>query len=348
MTAAILIFLPSKERFKVQDEFALIRSWLSRRPTPDRHIEVDIGDDAAVVQPLSGNSMVLTCDTMVETVHFRRDTLSFKEIGRKLLAVNASDINAMGGVPVYALISASVPDGWQEDELLQIYEGLYAYAEEIKVALIGGDTTRTDGPLTLTLTLTGEVEKGRALRRSAAKPGDILFVTGTLGDSAAGLDLLLKNRAASDGEKLLIEAHRRPDPPLQIGPWLSDSPFYSRVSLNDISDGLAREAWEIAEASGVKIVIEEDKIPLSPALLSYAESSGQDPYQWVWSGGEDFQLLGTVPFQHWEAFEWEAKRRNWKIAAIGQVESGEPGVEKIVDKQRLKVEKSGYNHFANR
>ena len=118
----------------MQDEFALIRSWLSRRPTPDRHIEVDIGDDAAVVQPLSGNSMVLTCDTMVETVHFRRDTLSFKEIGRKLLAVNASDINAMGGVPVYALISASVPDGWQEDELLQIYEGLYAYAEEIKVA----------------------------------------------------------------------------------------------------------------------------------------------------------------------------------------------------------------------
>ena len=332
----------------VQDEFALIRSWLSRRPSPDRHIEVDIGDDAAVVQPLSGNSTVLTCDTMVETIHFRRDTLSLQEIGRKLLAANASDINAMGGVSVYALVSVSMPDRWQEAELLSIYEGLYEYAEEIKVTLIGGDTTYTTGPLTLTLTLMGEVEKGRAIRRSVAKPGDVLFVTGTLGDSAAGLDLLLKKSPVSDGEKHLIAAHKRPNPPLPIGPWLSDSPFYNQVSLNDISDGLAQEAWEIAEASGVRIVIEEEKIPLSSVLLSYARKSGQNPYDWVWSGGEDFQLLGTIPPHHWEAFEWEAKRRNWKITAIGQVESGEPCVEKIVNKRRLKVEKAGYNHFANR
>ncbi|MGA8943267.1 MAG: thiamine-phosphate kinase [Thermoactinomyces sp.] len=332
----------------MQDEFSLIRSWLSKRPTPNRHIEVDVGDDAAVVQPLAGNSIVLTCDTMVETVHFKRETLSLQEIGRKLLAVNASDINAMGGTPVYALISVSIPDDWQETELMQLYEGLYQYAEEIQVALIGGDTTYTPGPLTLSLTLAGEVEKGRALRRSAAKPGDLLFVTGTLGNSAAGLDILMKAEPANEWENILVQAHRYPDPPLPIGAWLSSSPYCTQISLDDISDGLAQEAWEIAEASGVSLVIEEEKIPLSPALLKYAEETGQDPFAWAWGGGEDFQLLGTIPPAGWEAFMWEAKRRNWRITCIGKVESGGPSVEKIVDDQRLEVDKVGYNHFANR
>ncbi len=332
----------------MQDEFSSIRSWLSKRPTPNRHIEVDVGDDAAVVQPLAGNSMVLTCDTMVETVHFKRETLSLQEIGRKLLAVNASDINAMGGIPVYALISVSVSDDWRESELMHIYEGLYQYAEEIQVTLIGGDTTYTPGPLTLSLTLAGEVEKGHALQRSAAKPGDLLFVTGTLGDSAAGLDILLKTEPANEWEKMLVQAHRHPDLPLQIGSWLSGSPYYTQISLDDISDGLAQEAWEIAEASGVSIVIEEEKIPLSPALLQYAEKTGQNPFAWAWAGGEDFQLLGTIPPAGWEAFMWEAKRRNWRIACIGKVESGGPSVEKIVDEQRIKVSRAGYNHFANR
>ncbi|MBA4603566.1 thiamine-phosphate kinase [Thermoactinomyces mirandus] len=332
----------------MQDEFSLIRSWLSRRPSPNRHIEVDVGDDAAVVQSLTGNSTVLACDTMVETVHFKRETLPLKEIGRKLLAVNASDINAMGATPVYALICVSAPDHWQEAELMQIYEGLYQYAEEIQVTLIGGDTTYTPGPLTLSLTLAGEVEKGHALRRSAAKPGDLLFVTGTLGDSAAGLDLLMKTEPTTEWEKILVKAHHRPDPPLPIGSWLSSSPYYARISLNDISDGLAQEAWEIAEASGVSIVIEEDKIPLSPALLQYAEKTGRNPFEWAWSGGEDFQLLGTIPPAGWKAFMWEARRRNWRIECIGKVESGGPSVEKIVDDKRLEVSKTGYNHFANR
>lgn len=332
----------------MQDEFSLIRSWLSKRPKPNRHIEVDVGDDAAVVHPLAGNSMVLTCDTMVETVHFKRETLSLQQIGRKLLAVNASDINAMGGIPVYALISVSAPAGWQEAELMQIYEGLYQYAEEIQVALIGGDTTSTPGPLTLSLTLAGEVEKGHALQRGTAKPGDLLFVTGTLGDSAAGLDVLMKTEPVTEWEKILVQAHQRPDPPLQIGSWLSSSPYYAQISLDDISDGLAQEAWEIAEASGVSIVIEEEKIPLSPAVLQYAEKTGQNPSVWAWNGGEDFQLLGTIPPAGWEALVWEAKRRNWRITCIGKVESGGPSVEKIVDDQRLKVDKAGYNHFANR
>lgn len=332
----------------MQDEFSLIRSWLSKRPTPNRHIEVDVGDDAAVVQPLAGNSMVLACDTMVETVHFKRETLPLQEIGRKLLAVNASDINAMGAIPVYALISVSAPADWQETELMQIYEGLYRYAEEIQVALVGGDTTSTPGPLTLSLTLVGEVEKGHALQRGAAKPGDFLFVTGTLGDSAAGLDILMKTEPVTEWEKILVQAHQHPDLPLQIGSWLSSSPYYARISLDDISDGLAQEAWEIAEASGVSIVIEEEKIPLSKALLQYAEKSGQNPSAWAWNGGEDFGLLGTIPPAGWEAFVWEAKRRNWRITCIGKVESGGPSVEKIVDDQRLKVDKAGYNHFANR
>jgi len=335
-----------KENVAVKDEFALIRSLLQKRPLfHHASIEVDVGDDAAVVCVEGAPSMIFTVDTMVETVHFLRRTLRPEDIGWKLLASNLSDIHAMGGVPKYALLSLGVSERWTEQELEQIYEGFYQCARESRVTLLGGDTVRSPKQLVLSLTLIGEVRKGQALLRSAARPGDVVFVTGTLGDSAAGLELLLHHPQLCSAFPSLIAAHRRPHSPAPVGVWLAESGF--RPACDDISDGLSEEAWAIAEASGVQLVIERERIPLSPMIRECGQKLGKDPFDWALHGGEDYELIGTISEAGWEKLCVEAEQRGWKVTPIGWVEDGGPDVQLTESGKRSKMPRSGYHHTFN-
>jgi thiamine-monophosphate kinase len=331
----------------MNDEFAFIRYLLDGRLIHSDQIEVDVGDDAAVVIPTANQSLVMTCDTMVEEVHFLRNTMSPKEIGWKLLASNLSDLAAMGAKPTYALISISVPNTWQPVEIKEVYHGIHQLANEWKVTVMGGDTVKTSGPLTLTLTLLGEALPGQALRRSSAKSGDIVFVTGNLGDSAAGLHLLLQHPEKRETYSDLVQAHCRPEPQLRLGEWLMKSGYHP--ACDDISDGLANEAWEIAEASQVRLVLYEERFPLSTSLCQYAKEVKQDPIHWAWYGGEDYQLIGTICPQGWRQLIDVSETLGCQLTEIGRVESSDRPDVKVESKETyMTVPRLGYNHFDNR
>ncbi|GIP39988.1 thiamine-monophosphate kinase [Paenibacillus sp. J31TS4] len=369
------------------EEFALIRllkeageaaqAGVPRQPGEGESVEatgagsgvvVGIGDDAAVCEVSPGRQLVLACDTMVETIHFHERTMRPADIGHKAMVSNLSDLAAMGAEPRYALVALSAPASADASWLGQLYEGLYACAARYGAAIVGGDTTASPGGLTITVTVIGEVEPGRALLRSGAQPGDRVFVTGYPGCSAAGLHRLLRSgpasraeaagaepadadAAAADGSPpegawaALVRAHRRPEPRVAAGRLLQRSGACR--SLNDVSDGVASEAWEIAEASGCRFVLREAAFPVHAELRAYADETGQDPLDWALYGGEDYELLGTAAAGEAERVEALFREAGIPFHYIGETVAGEPGVELLrVDGRREPVGKRGYNHFA--
>ena len=271
-------------------EFELIAS-LARRLDPATD-GLGIGDDAAAWSATPGALVVATTDMLVEGVHFRLDWTSPRDLGWKALAVNLSDLAAMGATPGRALISVALPPG-QTRLVEEMYEGLGELARLTGTRVVGGDTVRTSGPLVVNVALVGEAERGRLLRRDGARPGDLLVLTGAVGASAAGLALLLegdRDRLYSPEAAQLLAAHHRPTPRLAAGRALASAG--SRCAI-DVSDGVASEAWHLARASGVSIRLDVDRLPLDPAaIVLFGEAKAR---QFAVSGGEDYQLLFTVP-----------------------------------------------------
>jgi thiamine-monophosphate kinase len=332
-----------------------------------------IGDDAAVVEAPPGESSplqwLLAVDTMVETVHFNSATMADADIGWKALAANVSDIAAMGGKPRHALVSVSAPRAWEPARIRRLYDGLYACAEHYGVAVIGGDTTSSPAQLVLAVTAVGTVEAGRAIRRAGAQPGDAVFVTGPIGMAAAGLHFLLAAAAASGGQCVplaaaeaagtaaLVQAHRRPAPSVRAARMLAARGTVT--SLNDVSDGLASEAWEIAEASGVKVALRDSLLPRSGSMAAYAARCGVDPLEWMLYGGEDYVLLGTIASVDAREAKAALSEAGLPMYLIGEVEAGPAGVELICEatgvrgkgdkgmppERRQQIAKRGYNHF---
>lgn len=333
------------------DEFSLIRQWTSPSDGQEGDgLTVGIGDDAAVFAPSPGKEVVVCCDAMVETVHFLKKTMNPSDIGYKAVISNISDVAAMGGIATYALVSIAVPPGWTADECRRIYDGIYEACDQYGVRLIGGDTVSAPDALHLSVTVLGEVEKGRAIRRSHARPGHLVFVTGHVGSSAAGLHLLLQQE---DGSKsipaswnVLIDAHQRPQAQVAAGTLLQASSACG--ALNDISDGLASELWEIAEASRVAIQVEADRIPIREEVRSYARHAGKDPLDWALYGGEDYQLVGTLAASCADEVARQFAASGIPFTIIGRVAKEGPSVELVQDGRQLPLPKAGFNHFGRR
>lgn len=325
----------------VQDEFQFIQSI---QPTRQFHGElfVGIGDDAAVYTPRKGFQQIVCMDTMVEGIHFLRKTMKPFDIGYKSVAINISDIAAMGGHPKYYLVSVAIPPDWHEKELLEIYEGMNDAAKRFQVDLIGGDTVSIDKRLVVTVTVIGEIEHGKARLRSDARPGDVVFVTGTLGDSAAGLYLLLNKgnfHLPENDYTYLVSRHQRPVPQVEAGKLISD---LERASLNDVSDGIASELNEIAEMSKLQIIINKDLLPLSDSIrLMPVEKQ----YEWALSGGEDFELVGTTSKNSFEILKEKCEKRGIRLTKIGEVLEGDPMVYLKEKDKCQRLLKKGYNHF---
>jgi thiamine-monophosphate kinase len=271
-------------------EFELIASLAGRLdPATDG---LGIGDDAAAWSPTAGALVVATTDMLVEGVHFRLDWTSPRDLGWKSLAVNLSDLAAMGAIPGRALISVALLPS-QTALLGEMYEGLSELARLTGTTVVGGDTVRTSGPLVVNVALIGEAEPGRLLRRDGARPGDMLLLTGAVGASAAGLALLLEGdpeRLAGPEAAPLLAAHHRPNPRLAAGRTLAALGLRCAI---DISDGVASESRHLAMASGVAIQLDIDRIPIEPAAVAlFGDAKARDL---ALSGGEDYELLFTVP-----------------------------------------------------
>jgi len=322
------------------DEFSFI-DMIKQNVYKQSSLIKGIGDDAAVFR--SPFDIVTAVDTFVENVHFSRQTMAPFHVGYRALAANISDLAAMGAIPAFYLVSIVIPSKWEQGELLEIFSGMKRLADYYKMDLIGGDTV-SGNELTLSITVIGYAQKNKARYRTSAQPGDIVFVTGTLGDSQAGFHLLTE----SDHEYLhvdyFVKRHRMPEPRVAFATGLAN---LSRVALNDISDGIASESNEIAQASHVSIMIEEEKLPVSRHYNQFPEGL---QHQWKLYGGEDFELLGTVKEANWSEIERIAERTNTKVTKIGMVLTEEKNGSvwlKQNDKYNL-MEKKGYNHLADR
>ncbi len=326
------------------DEFGLIHHLVERVKSTHPSVKVGVGDDAAVFTVGADEDQLATIDTMVQEVHFTAQTMTWRDIGYKVVAVSLSDVAAMGGEPRQVLLSLAIPKERTLTDLEALYDGVAEACETYACALIGGDVVRTSGPFVVTSTVLGAVPRGQSLLRSGAKPGDVVFVTGSVGGSEAGLRYLLERPAAvpSDEALQLIAFHRHPEPQVVAAAILREE---GASSCNDISDGLASELNEIAKASGVRLRIDSAKIPLHPATKNFALRRGEDPLAYAWYGGEDFQLVGTAPPTVFARALARCQSVGISLSAIGRVEPGD-GVIADSPSGLEVIRPKGYNHFA--
>ena len=275
-------------------ERGLIQRIRERFPTPAGSLQIGIGDDAAVTTGVRGELDVLTTDALVEGVHFDLRFSSFADVGYKALAVNVSDIAAMGATPRLALLSLILPDRLTIPDVDSLLDGFSRMAEEAGVILAGGNITRTPGPLTIDVTAIGHVRPRRILTRGGGKPGDILYVTGEIGAAAAGLGMLRASAQPPDDAEVaaLIERHRRPVPRLRVGALLGRT--RTATACMDLSDGLADAVSQLAQAGGTGAVIDAAALPVPAAARRWFESQGQDPARAALAGGDDYELLFAV------------------------------------------------------
>ncbi len=275
-------------------EWDLIKA-LSREfgPAPPGVI-LGIGDDCAAIEIPGPDYLLWTVDTLVEGVHFDLAYTSLAQLGWKSLTVNLSDIAAMGGAPVAALLSLGWPPDRDRCGALQFAAGLAQAAREFGGAVIGGDTVSSPTGLTVTITLTGRVPATQMLRRSGAQSGDLIFVTGPLGEAAAGLKILRQDLTMPPELKVaLTEAQLRPRPQLRAGRLLAQEGL--ATALIDTSDGIATDLYHICRASGVGARLPAAGVPVSPRVRAAAPHLGCDPLDLALYGGEDYLLLFTCP-----------------------------------------------------
>jgi thiamine-monophosphate kinase len=334
-----------KETMGKVGEFGFIDKIRSAMKAKNPSVVLGIGDDAAIFKPTKGSEMVFTTDMLVEGRHFDFKWISPWQLGAKTMAVNVSDCAAMGAKPTVAVVSLGVPKDFPVKDLEAFYDGMKGWAESYGAQIVGGDTVGSD-QFIVNVALVGEVEAGRALKRSGAKAGDALFVTGTLGDSAAGLYSL---QQPSEKEKHaaahLVKRHLTPTPRFNVGRALVSKKLAS--SAIDISDGLSSEIHHLCEESGVGAEIHEEALPVSPSLQLYCQAHGLDPLDFVLNGGEDYELLFTVPLARIpETVRTLPGETGVAVKSIGRMVPKAKGITFISRKgQRTPLKAKGFDHF---
>jgi thiamine-monophosphate kinase len=320
-------------------EFELIRKYFSERGPKRKDVVLGVGDDAALTRVPQDKLLVVATDTMVENTHFFPDA-SPRSIGHRCLAVNLSDFAAMGAEPAWASVAITLPTS-DEKWVEEFSNGLFEVAEYFNVQIIGGDTTQ--GPLTVTVCLKGFVPENKALIRSGAKSGDWIYVTGSLGDSA--LTVASKLNKINVKAEHLEQAQRKFNYPvarLAAGQVLR----HAATSAIDISDGLIQDLSHILNASNVSAEIDVANLPISQAVL---DSLDQDSaIEMALIGGEDYELLFTVPEEQKGYLEQNATAMGVPFTCIGQVRGGDSGICLVKSGQKYPLPNlNGYQHFSS-
>jgi len=300
-------------------EAELIARIQERLPPPPAWMVVGIGDDAAVVEPERNRLEVLSVDALVEGVHFDRAFTPPAAVGHRALAVNLSDLAAMGAAPRLALLSLALPAAFPIADFDQMVSGLTALAARHRVHLAGGNLTRSPGPLVIDVTVVGTVKRRQALTRGGSRPGDELWVTGTIGAAAAGLQMLREGAKSSSVPSVVehcIQRYLYPEPRLRIGSLLARN--RAATACMDLSDGFADGVHQIAGASGVGAIIDAGALPIAPGAREWFEKHGTDPVVAAATGGDDYELLFAVRPREGGRFAAALRHRDATLTCVGR------------------------------
>ncbi len=320
-------------------EFSLIKQYFTSQPVKRKDVSTGIGDDCAILTVPEKQQVAISTDTLVSGIHFL-PTIPPEDLAYKALAVNISDLAAVGADPAWASLALTLPKV-DNDWLEAFSRSLFALAEYYSIQLIGGDTTK--GPLSLTITIQGLVPQGMALLRSGAKIGDWIYVTGFLGDSAAGLAVLQNRLQPSQPESrdYFITRHLRPQPRLLQGQALRSL----ASAAIDISDGLISDLNHILTASGCGARINLDALPYSTAMKS--QVSKEQAEIWALSGGEDYELCFTVPEINRGALDIALAHTGADFHCIGQIMPIAEGIRYLREGKEVHPNLKGFDHFGD-
>ena len=332
-------------------EFQLIHALPRQFTTQGFHPLIGIGDDATVLSTTPQQQVVISTDLLIEDIHFTRKTATLYNIGYKAAAANLSDMAAMGAHPTGILVAIAFPPSSTKQDWQKFYRGLAAPCKRYKVQLLGGDTSSSPSSLFIAITIIGFVKPEHILTRQGAKIGDLIYVSGTLGDSAAGLAYLKKYTrpprlsTLSSSMNYLVQRHLHPTARIALGQLLTSQPY--ATSAMDLSDGLSGDINHLCRQSQVGALIESVKIPMSQQMLRYAKRIRATPLQWSLHGGEDYELLFTIPPTYQHELEKIAKKRRMRITQIGVIQPKQFGIRlEESDQSQKRLLPCSYEHFS--
>lgn len=305
---------------------------------------VGIGDDCAITPLSETDSQIVTTDLLIEGTHFLLNKITAFELGQKSLAVNLSDIAAMGGTPLSAYISLGIPEKLDIDWLKEFYEGLSFLAKESKTPILGGDTTRSQNDLIINIAVIGKIENKNLKLRSGAKTGDLICVTAPLGESACGLNFILRNLPISrPAERAMYRAHNLPRPHLAEGRFLGKQ--IGVTSMIDVSDGIDSDLRRIMEQSHVGAKINLEQIPISDLMEEVCGDYGWKATTLAATGGEDYCLLCTVDPEDYQDIATNFKKKfRSDLYTIGKITANNT-LEYVLNDKPINLNKSGFDHF---
>jgi len=333
-------------KFSEIGEFGFIESIKKECATSLKGVIKGIGDDCAVFGPYSDRVLLFTTDMLVEDIHFLWDSITPYQLGWKAIAVNLSDIAAMGGRPLFILSALAIPREMDVELIQDLYRGMKDISDHYRVNIVGGDTVASPDKLIINVSLIGDAKENEVLYRSAAKPGDKIYLTGTVGDSSAGLKILKKEISPPKAMgSHFIKVHNEPRPLIEAGKIIATSRL--ATAMIDLSDGLLSDLRHICEESRVGALLFGNRIPLSPELKLLAARTNFDPLDLALSGGEDYLLLLTVPEANCKNLELLFKdNRPSPLYLIGEIREGE-GIRMVKDDGSIEeLGIRGFNHFS--
>ena len=316
----------------MRNEFEFIRN------IKDKYGLSRVGDDCAVLPKDARKDLIVTADLLVEDIDFRLEWTRPELLGHKALAVSLSDVAAMGGTPKWAMLSMGIPEHlWKGQFVDKFYNGWFALAKQFRVELAGGDVSRTPDKMVIDSIVAGEVPRGGAIMRSGARPGDSIFVTGTLGGAAAGLKHLESGRQFSKSRGSVRELMLRqlcPTPRVEVGKYLAMKNL--ATSMIDISDGLSADLHHLCESSGVGARIDADLVPVDKNIFGFP---ADQILRFAFASGEDFELLFTSKSKKLSSI------KSTPITRIGEITSNIGVIELASREKTIRLPRSGYRHF---
>ncbi len=334
-------------KFNEIGEFGFIESVRKQCRTSPKNVIKGIGDDCAVFRANPNRVFLFTTDMLVEDVHFLMDKITPYQLGWKAVAVNLSDIAAMGGIPLHALISIGIPVKTEVELIKDLYRGMNDICSHYNVNVLGGDTVASKDKLIINVSLLGDGEEHSVLYRHGASQGDKICLTGNVGDSSTGLKIL-KNEilVTGDRRKHFIKAHNEPWPLIETGRIIANSQL--ATTMIDLSDGLLSDLGHICEESKVGASIFKEQIPISKELRLLSSRGNFNPLESALSGGEDYILLFTVPEKNIHAIKQLSREKViWPLFMIGEI-TKEEGI-RLIDRNGKStfIRPKGFDHFSD-
>jgi thiamine-monophosphate kinase len=325
-------------------EFGFIQRFATKYDSLIKQGDMGIGDDCAVLSISDTENHVITTDLLVEDVHFLKSEISARELGHKSLAVNLSDIAAMGAQPLYSFLSIGIPKDTPIEFLDAFMEGYHQLSEKYGVPLMGGDTTKSPDKLVINVAVVGHCKKEETHLRSMAKANDIICVTGTLGDSGAGLKVMLDQLERNEINNRLIKRHHCPEPRIEEGRWLAQQAGVH--AMMDISDGISSDLKHILKASDKAAAIQTDILPISLDMNQQASVYKWNRIELAAAGGEDYELLVTIQGDKYDAISQQFLQAfNKPLHPIGRITEGEPSISWFNESEEIHPDKVGFDHF---